>query len=84
MPLCPKCANQIDHLINSRSAVVTRVMIKNPDGSANYLKEGEIIFMDPKVIDEYGCPVCSATLFTSEAEALAFLQVQERPLPYVR
>jgi hypothetical protein len=85
MPLCPNCSVEVDHLVHARSVIAYQAMIKAPDGTAHYLTEDKMFVPTPeKVVDEYDCPECSATLFHTEGEALAFLPAKVESLPYVR
>jgi predicted RNA-binding Zn-ribbon protein involved in translation (DUF1610 family) len=65
MPKCPKCGEEIDHLINYCR------------GWEMFAFDGEEYeYIDSFGVDEseYACPECDETLFTDEEEASKFLK----------
>ena len=70
MPKCPKCGEEIDHLINVCSAWKLYRFYSN--GSYEWIDDvsGDV--------NEYECPECNEVLFTDEAEAQKFLKRRMR------
>jgi len=71
LPKCPKCHKEIEYL-NDYSKVERRYFFTvNEKGEANYEDTGD----DTPTCDDddWECPECQTTLFTSEEEATDFL-----------
>ena len=73
MSKCTNCGKEINYLKHYQSGenYYDLVFI---DGSHKY---GNIRFVPDDRVCDYNCPVCNATLFTDESEAIAFLEETE-------
>jgi hypothetical protein len=67
MPECPKCNEEIDHLVNYSHG--WNRYIFSDDGGYSHR---DFIFDDSKD-DEFNCPHCGSILFVDEKIALEFL-----------
>jgi predicted RNA-binding Zn-ribbon protein involved in translation (DUF1610 family) len=65
MPKCPKCGEEIDHLINYCKS-----------WEKFYFDGEDYNYIDTISTDEneYACPECDETLFYNEEEAIEFLK----------
>jgi len=70
MPVCPKCGEEIDYLINVCEKTVCFEFTVNKNGFPEYSLDGET---DNYAEGTYECPECYETLFSNEDDAKEFL-----------
>ena len=76
-PKCPKCGEQITHVIEKCKAVISyRVTIRK--GNTNYEWDG---CEEAENNLGFGCPKCKEFLFKSDADAKMFLKEGKLPKP---
>ncbi len=73
MPKCPQCGTEVDCLRNYSLHWTEHRFTVSADGLPSYAPSDNIVMSDTQE-NEYVCPKCDATLFKSEAEALAFMK----------
>lgn len=73
MPKCPKCQAEINHLIDWEKCWYPHEFTLLKDGATPDWNTSKL---EPESIgaDDYDCPECLATLFSSEKKAIAFLK----------
>lgn len=74
-PRCPKCNEELTHLVNICDNWMEYKFRLRDDGWGDYDLEKS----EAGNHSEYGCPACRTTLFDNEDEAMAFLKGEEEP-----
>ncbi len=69
MPQCPKCDEEVDHLVN-RVAEIHYYDLR-VEGDRHVYEEQD---WEPIGQGDYRCPECQDVLFNTEDDALAFLK----------
>lgn len=82
MAICPKCKKEIEELINIQSGWNSYKMSVN--GYNFYADYDEIEFNVDDNVNDFNCPKCDTTLFTSEDKAIGFLKDKDKLKEIVR
>jgi len=72
---CPACNNTIMTIVNRQSAIVKYYVWPSLKRSRyNYGDPKDLEFLENPGINDWMCPKCESILFTTAAEAVAFIE----------
>ena len=69
MPVCPKCGEELDHLVRWQSGENKSFVFADKEQM-----EEDVEFVSNNQVDDYECPYCNETLFSDYNKAQAFIE----------